>query len=1101
MEEALAALRKVNFDWTAHIDEIWVDQPHETDQLQSVIRAELEDYLDDLKDNASTASPLGIPLLGPAGSGKTHLLGVLRRQALLRKMYFILVDMTDVADFWETVSLGYLRSLQQPLADGRRQVDHWLDRMIALFGQSVRKANDIPKQRPPALINRADELIAQVRTKYRAEVQEHVDVLRALILFACDHTDINDLGYKWLQGLVIDDEELGVYGFRQKNQSPSRIVRGLSWLLSLTGPAVLALDQLDAIVAEHELSRGDGNAETATEQQRRSSAIIQGIASGLLELRDLTRRSLCVVSSLEATWDILDRQATVSMADRFDSKLLLKPGTGPAVYKELVLRRLGAAYQEHGFTPPYPSFPYADAFFDRYRHNTPRELLKACEAHRKLCRKSRILLEAPSGQTNPPPPISNRAWLEDISKLIETERAKVNPSELTSDDSETLQDKVVEALCEALVIENPVPESVLTVVDKDFMGTGNYDPLHARLRLILTNEQERERHHSFRYLEKSHYSAFQARLKAALTASGVDEQLSFRGLTILRCSKLPSGAATAKLVAEVEARGGKIVAPSERDLATLLAIKRFLGAADEPEHFEEWLKHERPVSKMTCFAQAVETLFGAVRAKSEATTTAVAAPLVVLDSQVEVPLAIVNPPAVMVAAANAADVAVDGRASAGNPPATKPSAEPLAPAPVAAATFLPIGRRLAGGEPQELVGIELDRVPYHTCVFAGSGSGKTVFLKRVIEEAALLGIPSIVLDGANDLSRLGVPWASRPAAFSDEDARKADLYHAKTEVVVWTPGAASGNPMRLNPLPDFSAFAGNGREREAELNAAIEVATSSIGDMIIKQRGSAAVKQTAILKGTLRYFAARGGTIRDLVTLLREPPEDVTEPFEKGDKLARELSELLHAEIQNDPLIGGTGTPLDPSVLFRASDASKTRVSVLSLVGLPSYDQKRRFVDQLASTLFSWIKKNPAPPGGILGLLVMDEAKDFVPSGKSVPGKENVIRLAAQARKYGLGLLFATQEPKSIEHTIVSNCSTLLGGKMSSPTAIDALQQLLSDKGTRATDVGSLKPGTFYFGTGQDKPRKVSTSLCLSYHPSTPPSESEVLEAARRSVR
>ena len=131
----------------------------------------------------------------------------------------------------------------------------------------------------------------------------------------------------------------------------------------------------------------------------------------------------------------------------------------------------------------------------------------------------------------------------------------------------------------------------------------------------------------------------------------------------------------------------------------------------------------------------------------------------------------------------------------------------------------------------------------------------------------------------------------------------------------------------------------------------------------------------------------------------------------------------------------------------------------------------------------------------------MDEAKDFVPSGKAVPGKENVIRLAAQARKYGLGLLFATQEPKSIEHTIVSNCSTLLAGKMSSPAAIEALQQLLSDKGTRATDVGSLKAGTFYFGTGSEKPRKVSTSLCLSYHPSTPPSEAEIFETAQRSVR
>lgn len=1100
MEVALTALRKANFDWTAHIDEIWVDQTHETDQLQAVIRAELEDYLFSLEDSRSMASPLGVPLLGSAGSGKTHLLGVLRRQALLRNMYFILVDMTDVADFWETVSLGYLRSLQQPLADGRRQIDQWLDRMIALFGQKVSKVKEIPKQRPPGLINRAEELIAQVRVLHRAEVQEHVDVLRALILFSCDHTDINDLGYKWLQGLVIDDEDLGVYGFRQKNQSPSRIVRGISWLLSLTGPSVLALDQLDAIVAEHNLARAEADNQPTSEQQRRSTAIIQSIATGLTELRDVTRRTLSVVSSLETTWDILDKQAAVSMADRFDTKLLLKPGTGPSVYQELVTRRLAAAYEDLGFVPPYPSYPYTEEFFERLRHNTPRELLKECEAHRKMCRKAREVLVAPFDEGPPSKPPISTHWFAQITALVEREAATVQLDAVLSDDSERLQDQLVEALCEALVLENPLPGSVSTTVEKDFMGTGNYDPLHARVRLLLTDQQERERHHSFRFLEKSHHSAFQSRLKAALTASGIDERLSFRGLTILRCAPIPSGAATAKLIADLQARGGRIVTPSNQELATLAVIRRYLHAADEPEHFEEWLAQKRPVSTMSCFAPIVESLFEAVRKEldDKATAPATAEPAARITAT---PVPVATPDATASEAGNTASAsavtAPFANVAVTQPTATAVAVNPTTVAKPTGATVLPIGRRLAAGEPQEHVGIKVDLLPYHTCVFAGSGSGKTVFLKRVIEEAALLGIPSIVIDGANDLSRLGVAWPDRPAAFSDDDEQKAKEYHDRTEVVVWTPGAPNGNPMRLSPLPDFTTIAASASEREIELQAAIEIATSSIGDLIIKGRNAA--KQTAILKATLRHFAPRGGTIRDLVALLREPPEDVTEPYEKGDKMARELSELLHAEIENDPLIGGTGAALDPAVLFHSSDPRKTRISVLNLVGLPSYDQKRRFIDQLSSTLFSWIKKNPAKPGEVSGLLVMDEAKDFVPSGRAVPGKENMIRLAAQARKYGLGLLFATQEPKSIEHTIVSNCSTLLAGKVSSPAAIDALQQLLSDKGTRASDVGALKPGTFYFGSGADKPRKVSTALCLSYHPSTPPSEAEILDSAKRS--
>ncbi len=1078
---ALTALRRVNFDWTAHIGEIWKDQPYETSGLQADIRRELEERLEDLSESRSVASPLGIPLLGPAGSGKTHLLGVVRRQAIARGMYFILADMTDVGDFWDTVLLGYLRSLQQELPDGRRQVDRWLARMIELFGQSLKKSEAIPQQRPPGLINRIEELVAEIRKQHRAEVQEHIDVLRALVLFACDHEDVNDLGYKWLQGVSNDAAEHNVFGFRQSNQTPSRIVRGLSWLLSLTAPTVLALDQLDAIVAEHELARGEPNAENPSDQQRRSLAIIQGISSGLLELRDLTRRTISLVSSLEATWDILHKQAAVSMVDRFDDKLLLKAGADPKAIRELVTGRLRVAYEEAGFEPPYASYPYGDGFFERYRHNTPRELLKACEAHRKACRRAEAVSE-----TDVTEPLLTRRpqsgnWKRVIADRVAAVAARANPAELLDEHAEALQDRLVEALCDALVVENAVPQEVFATVDKDFMGTGNYDPLHARVRLVLSNEAEREIHHSFRFLQKAHHGAFQARLKAALTASGIDRNLSFRGLTILRVGDVPSGPATEKLLQELQERGGRLVAPTHEELATLWALAELLQAADQPSGFEQWLAEERPVSSMACVRAAVEGLFGSLANRSpRAPAGAVSQP---------------SPPATQ----GTPEAPAAPRVPAASTTAPVAPSPPMEPAALTTPGFLPIGKRSSASDAEEEVGLATDQLLYHTCVFAGSGSGKTVFLKRVIEEAALLGIPSIVIDGANDLSRLGMAWPNRPDQFTQRDQSKSVAYQARAEVVVWTPGAAAGNPMRLNPLPDFTTNAATPAERDAERDTAIEVAASSIADIIIQGSGGAAKKQLAILKATLRYFARKPGTIRDLAALLREPPEDAIEPYEKGDKLARDLAERLYAEIENDPLIGSSGTALDPGIMLRASAPGKTRVSVVSLVGLPSYDQKRRFVDQLASGLFSWIKKNPAPPGGILGLLVLDEAKDFVPSGKKVPGKENVVRLAAQARKYGLGLLFATQEPKSIEHNIVSNCSTLLGGKMSSPAAIAALEDLLRNKGANANDVAKLPRGTFYFGSGAEKPRKVSTSLCLSYHPPTPPSEVQVLELARLS--
>ena len=104
-------------------------------------------------------------------------------------------------------------------------------------------------------------------------------------------------------------------------------------------------------------------------------------------------------------------------------------------------------------------------------------------------------------------------------------------------------------------------------------------------------------------------------------------------------------------------------------------------------------------------------------------------------------------------------------------------------------------------------------LPRHTAIIAGAGSGKTVLLRRIVEEAALAGIPAIVIDPNNDLSRLGDAWPERPAAFTDEDEAKAKRYTVTVEVLVWTPGVHSGNPLFLSVLPDFAAVGDDLDER------------------------------------------------------------------------------------------------------------------------------------------------------------------------------------------------------------------------------------------------------------------------------------------------
>jgi hypothetical protein len=171
------------------------------------------------------------------------------------------------------------------------------------------------------------------------------------------------------------------------------------------------------------------------------------------------------------------------------------------------------------------------------------------------------------------------------------------------------------------------------------------------------------------------------------------------------------------------------------------------------------------------------------------------------------------------------------------------------------------------------------------------------------------------------------------------------------------------------------------------------------------------------------------------------------------------------------------------------------------MVGLPERDMQQSFLNQLAIELFTWIKRNPAPDGTLRGLLVIDEAKEFVPSGQSSVCKETLIRLVAQARKFGLGVIFAAQAPKDIDHRILNNCFTQLFGQVNSPAAVKAVKDLLTQK--RASDPGSiarLNKGQFFFHNGEvdDRAFRIRTPQCLSHHGS-PMTEEQVLERATAS--
>src|SRR5688572_20390539 len=181
MSTDLSALAAVNFQWASHIDDPWQKLPFHLPALQAVAARELSDKVARFGMSGSVASPLGIAVLGPAGSGKSHLMNALRRSAHGRGQFFVLVDMTDVANFEATVALGVLRSLSQPDADGRPQWRGLIEQLFAEFADATLRADGVDGlsgARPPGLINRCDRLIEAIQARHGNEAHSHRDALR-----------------------------------------------------------------------------------------------------------------------------------------------------------------------------------------------------------------------------------------------------------------------------------------------------------------------------------------------------------------------------------------------------------------------------------------------------------------------------------------------------------------------------------------------------------------------------------------------------------------------------------------------------------------------------------------------------------------------------------------------------------------------------------------------------------------------------------------------------------------------------------------------------------------------------------------------------------
>ena len=1074
-ESALRAFQEVDFNWAVRLQDIWSTAVGDVPDMHKNARQQLLTEAEKMKDRPADGNPLGWFLTGSGGTGKTHLLNAVQDQLVERGFGFVLVDMTDVHEFWETVAQGYITSLQNVLTNGRMQYAVLIERFIGFLSsgdatKTERNVRALAQKKSDRLRDDLDTVLAALSRKHQTETLRYQDTIRALICLNSGDFGIANMGSSWLQGLDIDEALGKELKFQKKNQAPIEIVRSLSWLMSLTGPTVLAFEQLDPIV--HQVAR-QTTIENADEQNT-ARWIIDQIGNGLGALRDVTTRTMAVVSCIETTYEILTREAFSSNLARFNTPLRIrKPGAKEL--ETLVRARLEPAYAKRAFAPPHPTWPFAPEAFAALEEDTPRRILQLCDEYRQRCVQNGAVTELKSFRPDPKPIIRPPVALDDLDQKFAELKTIADPVALLDERKEDdALAQLYQTAMECLKRERgPLPAGIDATVDKEFGGGKTNRPLHARLRLILHNDNEREEHFCVRAIQKANHAAFKTRLKAAITQTGIDRTLTFRRLTVVRRGAVPGGAATKTLFDDFCNKGGQLHDPSDEELRTLAALNELLRLNDP--RFDAWLMARKPIGALRLpevFACGSRLANGTPAVPTASPPTAPNATTTPTEPKPKTNAPAPTAPALV---ANPGSVAID-------------------------ASTLSIGQKVIGPERYgEGVGPRLDALAKHAVVLAGAGSGKTVLLYRLVEEAALRGIPSIVVDCANDLSSFDEP-KSASQHWLEGDADRAARFREASEMILWTPGKESGNPLTLQPLPDFGAVKGT----PDELQDALLMADAALAEIVASGATDRAKKKRGILTSSLAFFARNytGGTLGDYADMLKELPDGAGPGVSKEKELAVEMSDSVRVQMTTNPLLNTTGAALDPAVLFGDDQKrAKTRISVISLVGLPTLDMQRTFLNQLAMVLFSWIKKHPNPPGRQLrGLLVVDEPKDFLPAQKATECKESMLRLGAQARKYGLGLVFATQHPKDIEHKLVGNSSTHLYGLNNSPASLATLKEQMQLKGSSGDDIARLKVGQFYFhsaGAAQASPVKMKVPDCLSNKRLL--EEQEILAKARQS--
>ncbi len=355
----------------------------------------------------------------------------------------------------------------------------------------------------------------------------------------------------------------------------------------------------------------------------------------------------------------------------------------------------------------------------------------------------------------------------------------------------------------------------------------------------------------------------------------------------------------------------------------------------------------------------------------------------------------------------------------------------------------------------------LSSLKKHFIALGNTGSGKTVLCKALIEEAALNGIPSILVDPQGDLASLAL------LAESGSDENKALKYKENVEVVVYTPTSSKGVPISINPLklPDHNID-------HEELVSIINQISMSIVNLLGYDLGNDKGKNAqALLYLALKYlwsnkvrldnFDQLSKFILNLPDMVLDEASALVSSPKEIDTLAKKLKYLT---IGKNELLFQFGEKLDINNLL-GKNSQKTRISVIYLNTLENVEEKQFFISALATELYQWMLANPSKD--LQAIFMIDEVAPYIPAGMEKPAAKEILKLIyKQARKYGVGCVVGTQNPGDIDYKAFAQFGTWAIGRLTTRQDLKKVELSLSSLNANKIKfilrrLPSLKPGNF----------------------------------------